>query len=81
MVNNYEKYQEEMTADIGTVLKTTECQPILFIGSGFSRRFADGPSWEELLGQLAEACPLIEYEFAYYKQKYPSLAKIASNIC
>ncbi len=78
MANNYKQYQDEITADIAAVLKTAECQPILFVGSGFSRRYASGPSWEELLEQLAEACPLIKYEFAYYKQKFPSLAHIGS---
>lgn len=78
MANNYKQYQEEISSDIATVLKTAECQPILFVGSGFSRRYAGGPSWEELLDQLAKACPLIEHEFAYYKQKYPSLPRIGS---
>lgn len=78
MVNTYKQYREEISSDIAAVLKAAECQPILFIGSGFSRRYASGPSWEELLEQLAEACPLIEYDYAYYKQKLPSLSKIGS---
>ncbi len=78
MANNYSQYREEMTADIAEVLKVVECQPILFVGSGFSRRYAAGPSWEELLDQLAESCPLIPQEFAYYKQKYATLPEIGS---
>lgn len=78
MANDYEQYQSEITSDIATVLKTVECQPILFVGSGFSKRYAAGPSWEELLEQLAAKCPLIEHEFAYYKQKHPSLSYIGS---
>ena len=78
MANNYEQYQTEITSDIATALKAAECQPILFVGSGFSKRYASGPSWEELLEHLAAKCPLIKHEFAYYRQKYPSLSHIGS---
>jgi hypothetical protein len=70
MTMDYAQYQAEVTADIADVLAAASCQPILFIGSGFTRRFTGGPSWEELLKQLASNCPLIDKEFAYYKQLY-----------
>jgi hypothetical protein len=54
------------------VLADANCQPIIFVGSGFTKRYAGGPSWEELLKQLAKDCPLIEKDFAYYKQTYGS---------
>lgn len=75
---DYKQYQEEVTADIADVLKTAGCQPILFIGSGFSRRYAKAPNWDELLRKLAEACPNIEQDYAYFKQKYGDLPRIAS---
>jgi len=77
-VNDYKQYQEEITADIVDILGEAECQPILFVGSGFARRYAGAPNWEELLQKLADACPLIDKEFAYYKQKYTSLPEIGS---
>ena len=46
------------------------CQPVLFIGSGLSRRYFGAPSWEELLSLLRAKCPLIEREYAYYKQTF-----------
>lgn len=67
---DYKQYQAEVIADIAKVLGDAECQPILFVGSGFSKRYANGPSWEELLTALAEKCPLIDKDFAYYKQTY-----------
>jgi len=70
MPANYEKYQLDVTADVEKVLADAECQPILFVGSGFSKRYAGGPNWEELLATLAEQCPLIDKDFAYYKQTY-----------
>lgn len=70
MPMDYKQYQEEVTTDIAKVLADAECQPILFVGSGFSKRYTRGPSWEELLTDLAKTCPLIDKDFAYYKQTY-----------
>lgn len=66
MPMDYKQYQEEVTADVAKIIADASCQPILFIGSGFTKRYAKGPNWEELLGLLAEACPLIDKDFAYY---------------
>lgn len=75
----YKQYQEDIKADVAATLKLCQCQPILFIGSGFSLRYASGPNWETLLSQAAEACPAIDKDFAYYKQKYDNnLPKIGS---
>lgn len=70
MPMNYDQYKNEVCADIASVLGDAGCQPIFFIGSGFTKRYADGPNWEELLKKLAENCPHIDKEFAYYKQTY-----------
>ena len=79
MPMDYKQYQEEVTADIAEVLANARCQPILFVGSGFTKRYAGGPNWEELLTALAKSCPLIDKEFAYYKQTYGgNLQKIGS---
>lgn len=76
---DYKQYQSEVTADITDVLASASCQPILFIGSGFTRRYSGGPSWEELLKKLAQNCPTIDKDFAYYKQLYNGdLKKIGS---
>lgn len=79
MPMDYLQYQEEVTTDIAEVLSEAQCQPILFVGSGFTKRYAGGPNWEQLLTKLAETCPLIDKDFAYYKQLYQSdLKKIGS---
>lgn len=70
MPMDYAQYQAEVTADVADVLAAASCQPILFVGSGFTRRYSGGPSWEELLKQLAQNCPTIDKDFAYYKQLY-----------
>jgi hypothetical protein len=75
----YAQYQEEIKADVVETLKLFQCQPILFIGSGFSLRYANGPNWEMLLTQAAKACPAIDKDFTYYKQKYDNdLSKVGS---
>lgn len=79
MPMDYKQYQEEITSDIAKVIADARCQPILFIGSGFTQRYASGPSWEGLLAELAKKCPLIDKDFVYYKQTYKDdLLKIGS---
>ncbi|WP_259462946.1 hypothetical protein [Pectobacterium parmentieri] len=78
MPNNYYQYIEDVSDDIKTCLEGMGCQPILFVGSGLTKRYLSGPNWEELLQQLATECPNIDKKFAYYKQKYPELIDIGS---
>lgn len=70
MPMDYAQYQVEVTTDVADVLAAARCQPILFVGSGFTKRYTGGPNWEELLKSLAAACPQIDKDFAYYKQLY-----------
>ena len=67
-ISRYEQYKVEITADITSTIERLGCQPILFIGSGLSRRYFSGPSWNELLEHLAKTCPVIDKEYAYYQQ-------------
>ena len=70
--SRYASYQADVTADIMACVEGMSCQPILFIGSGVSRRYFDAPSWDELLTHLATECPLIDKEYAFYKQSLRS---------
>ncbi|PHM70289.1 SIR2 family protein [Xenorhabdus sp. KJ12.1] len=69
MIRDYKQYQSDVTDDIQACLESLECQPILFIGSGLARRYANGPDWEGLLKDLMAKCPEIKHPFAYYTQK------------
>ena len=66
-------YRAQIRADIEACVSSNGCQPILFVGSGLSKRYFSGPSWDELLATLAKQCPLIDKDYAYYKQtlKHP----------
>jgi len=77
-MESYEDYKKHVKDDIETCLDNMACQPILFVGSGFSRRYLNAPGWEELLKLMAGRCPLIDKDFVYYKQSYKSLIKIGS---
>lgn len=76
MSTNYERYKEDVSDDVRTCIEGMGCQPILFVGSGLTKRHARGPGWEELLHSLADMCPEVDKKFAYYKQKYPDLIDI-----
>ncbi|WP_275374697.1 SIR2 family NAD-dependent protein deacylase [Xenorhabdus bovienii] len=69
MIRDYKQYQSDVADDIQACLEDLECQPILFIGSGLIRRYANGPDWKGLLKKLMEECPEIEREFSYYTQQ------------
>lgn len=72
------RYQQEVSDDIRKTLEDMGCQPILFIGSGLSIRYFNGPNWEELLELMANQCPKIDKHFAYYRQSYPDLIDIGT---
>lgn len=77
-MTDYAKYKSEIIEDVARVLKEKSCQPILFVGSGFSKRYCGAPNWEELLAGLADDCPKIEHGYAYYKQSKLTAPEIGS---
>ncbi|WP_276972216.1 SIR2 family protein [Tatumella ptyseos] len=77
-MRNYQQYKLDTIDDIQACVESLNCQPILFLGAGIIKRYADGPNWEELLKILAEQCPLITKPYAYYKQKCSSLPEVGT---
>ena len=63
-------------------LQKFNTSPILFVGSGFSRRYLDLPTWENLLKEMVKRLSLTK-PFEYYKSKanssMPEVAKLIGD--
>lgn len=79
MSESYKDYQGYVIDDIETCLDNLGCQPILFIGSGFSRRYMGAPTWDDLLASMASLCPNITKDYGYYKQSFKDPVYIGSQ--
>lgn len=77
--NQTDDYREAICADITACLEEKGGQPILFLGSGVSQRYFDAPDWRGLLTVMAEKCPEIRHDLAYYEQSYESLRHIGKE--
>lgn len=66
----YARYVEEIGNDIAGTVQQFGCQPILFIGSGLTKRYLGAPNWDELLSHLATNCSAIEKGLGFYKQAF-----------
>lgn len=65
-------YKQNADTAIRDLLLEFECQPILFIGSGISRRYFGAPNWNELLQVIFAMLPDGMGRFEYFRQKFDS---------
>ncbi len=75
--DNVQTFVDRWVLAIQEVLQDKASQPVLFAGSGLSRRYFDAPTWSGLLTQLAQLCPYVDQDLAYYQQTYGSLQAVA----
>lgn len=78
-MDKYENYKEICTNNINECITDMECQPILFLGSGISKRYFGAPNWDELLKILTESC-LSAKKYGYYKQTFGSCIEISTKL-
>lgn len=81
MRSEYPEYVDLVTEDVETCLDERPYQPILFVGSGMSKRYFEGPSWIDLLEHLATECPNVDHDLGYYLQdsSLPEVGQIFSR--
>lgn len=77
--SRYDIYQNEIVDDVRSTIEALGCQPILFVGSGLSRRYFNAPNWDELLENLASQCPSIDKGLGFYKQSLSSAPDIGEK--
>ncbi|WP_158599759.1 SIR2 family NAD-dependent protein deacylase [Azospirillum cavernae] len=77
--SKYGRYVEEIKDDISETMQKFGCQPILFVGSGLTKRYVGTPNWDELLSYLAELCPNIEKGIGFYKQSFKTPMRIGEE--
>lgn len=80
-MSNYTDYLDESLSKLRTVLDDSGSRPILFIGSGLSRRYLNAPDWIGLLEKLIELNPKKRFPIGYYTQQTGNnLPHVASAI-
>lgn len=75
-MENHEEYIDDRINTILDIVYEMKCQPILFVGSGLSIRYFDGPNWENLLEEMAKRCPTVDQDIEYYFQGDKELPEI-----
>lgn len=77
---SYESYLIDSINKIKSSLDDSGTRPILFVGSGISRRYINTPDWENLLKELINLNPNMNMPIGYYTQQtnkdYPEIANI-----
>ncbi|WP_254434319.1 SIR2 family protein [Halobacillus sp. Marseille-Q1614] len=80
-ISNYEIYLDDTLSYLKRYIVDMKSRPILFVGSGFSRRYIGSPSWIGLLEQLINENPNISLPIEYFIQEHEGdNAAIASEL-
>lgn len=67
-----EVYKTHNVTAINSLLADMGCRPVLFLGSGLTRRYLGGPSWFLLLEQIANLIGMEPARFAFLSQNADS---------
>lgn len=82
-MSTYNSYLARAVSKIKSTLDDSGTRPILFVGSGISRRYIDAPDWETLLKIMIELNPKMKMPIGYYTQQtnndYPEIASMLTE--
>ncbi|MEC1261274.1 SIR2 family protein [Bacillus swezeyi] len=80
-MSNYDFYLNSSVGHLKQYIADMKSRPIFFIGSGFSQRYINSPTWSGLLKQLIEDNPEIEMPMQFFIQEHNGdYAKIATEL-
>ncbi|MDR4198703.1 SIR2-like protein [Bacillus altitudinis] len=80
-MSNYDSYLNSSLEYLKQYIDNMKSRPIFFIGSGFSQRYINSPTWGALLKQLIKENPEIKRPMQYFVQEHNGdYAKIASEL-
>ncbi|MCI9880708.1 MULTISPECIES: SIR2 family NAD-dependent protein deacylase [Methylobacterium] len=67
---NYDEYKTRISLEIKDLISRYQCQPILFVGAGLSRRYFSAPSWHDALRFCVKQIDDQGPDYQYYVQKH-----------
>ncbi|MGH0594969.1 SIR2 family protein [Bacillus pretiosus] len=80
-ISNYDTYLKDSLQHLKQYISDMKSRPILFVGSGFSQRYINSPTWSGLLEQLVEENTEINMPMQYFIQECNGdYVKIASKL-
>lgn len=80
-MSNYDSYLSSSLEYLKQYITDMKSRPIFFIGSGFSQRYINSPTWSGLLNQLIDENPEIDMPMQFFIQEHNGdYAKIASEL-
>lgn len=80
-MESFEHYKNRIKEDIAEVLSDTQNPPVLFVGSGVSRRYFNAPTWADLLAAVCVPGYGVPRPLNYYSQKHANdLAAVAAEL-
>jgi hypothetical protein len=67
-MHSHEEHKDRVEEKIRRTVNENSSQPVIFAGTGISKRYFSAPSWDELLKNMWSDCPETSNEYGYHRQ-------------